>query len=305
MVFPLARVSPARTLSPSFEVYAQHGRGVKRVGRRRAPFLSRAATRIRALFPLLALTISAVSMCAAIQISPAPPKATPPPQVAPGQVATGQTEDRQSTLREGPEPINATEINQMPVPTPLEFQSRGLDYEALTRDNVTVMFSPLPPHIKDFNIIQITVTNGSAVSWTVKPEDFVFVRQDGSVLESVSADYVVESLLQRASRNDVIKLQMLYENTIYALQNFRSTNGYEQRREAAMAQFVNRGFKAAAAASAITFVATKLRSGESTDGAIFFMNRSKEKGLGAGRLAVRTCGQIFLFQVYGELKVRP
>jgi len=65
---------------------------------------------------------------------------------------------------------------------------------------------------------------------------------------------------------------------------------------------VNRGIKAAAAASAITFVPTKLRSGDSTDGAVFFPNRSKEKGLGPGRLVVRTCGQIFLFQLYAELK---
>jgi hypothetical protein len=243
-------------------------------------------------------------LAAAFQISPAEPKPAPPPQASPGQVSGSQPEV-QSAVPEGPEPINAAEINQMPVPTPLEFQSRGLDYEALTREGVTVMFSPLPPHIKDFNIIQITVTNGSPVSWTVKPEDFAFIRQDGTVLQSLSADYVVESLLEKASRNDVIKLQILYENTIYALSNFRSTNGYEQRREAAMAQFVNRGFKAAAAASAITFVATKLRSGDSTDGAVFFGNKTKEKGLGAGRLVVRTCGEIFLFQVYGELKARP
>jgi hypothetical protein len=241
---------------------------------------------------------------AAFQISPAEPKPAPPVQASPGQVSKAQPEV-QSALPEGPEPINAAEINQMPVPTPLEFQSRGLDYEALTREGVTVMFSALPPHIKDFNIIQITVTNGSPVSWTVKPEDFAFIRQDGTVLQSLSADFVVESLLEKASRNDVIKLQILYENTIYALSNFRSTNGYEQRREAAMAQFVNRGFKAAAAASAITFVATKLRSGDSTDGAVFFSNKTREKGLGAGRLVVRTCGQIFLFQVYGELKAHP
>ena len=88
------------------------------------------------------------------------------------------------------------------------------------------------------------------------------------MLASVSADRVVESMLERAGRNDVIKLQLLYEDSIYALSNFRSTNGYEQRREAAMAQFVNRGFKAAAAASAITLVATKLKAGDSTDGAV-------------------------------------
>lgn len=236
------------------------------------------------------------------QISPAPPKPAPSVQGAPGQVARSQAEESQSAVHGGAEPLDVAEINRIPVPTPLEFQSRGLDYEALTRDGITVMFSPLPPHIKDFNVIQITVTNGSPVSWTVKPEDFAFVRADGSVLQSVSADYVVESLLEKASRNDVIKLQTLYENTIYALTNFRSTNGYEQRREAAQAQFVNRGFKAAAAASAITFVMTKLKPGDSTDGAIFFSNRTREKGLGPGRLVVRVCGQIFLFQVYGGMK---
>jgi hypothetical protein len=187
---------------------------------------------------------------------------------------------------------------------PMEFQSHGLDYEALTRNGITVMFAPLPPHIKDFNVVQVTVTNGSLVSWTVKPSDFSFVRQNGAVLSSVSADYVVESLLEKASRNDVIKLQLLYEDSIYALSNFRSTNGYEQRREAAMAQFVNRGFKAAAAASAITMVPTKLKPGDSTDGAVFFENRSKEKSLGSGRLIAKTCGETFIFEVYGELKTR-
>ncbi len=236
------------------------------------------------------------------QITPAQPPPAPASKASPGTMSSGQQEERQSAVSDGPAPLNVTEINQMPIPTPLDFQSRGLDYEALTRDGITVMFATLPPHIKDFNIIQIAVTNGSPVSWTVHPEDFLFIRSDGTVLQSVSADYVVESLLEKASRNDVIKLQLLYEDTIYALSNFRSTNGYEKRREAAMAQFVNKGVKAAAAASAITFVATKLRSGESTDGAVFFTNKTKEKGLGPGRLVVRTGGQIFLFQLYGELK---
>jgi len=200
----------------------------------------------------------------------------------------------------GGQPVPVTPAPQ----TPIEFQSHGLDYEALTKEGITVMFASLPPHIKDFNIIQVTVTNGSPVSWTVKPADFSFVRQDGTVLAAVSADQVVESMLARAGRNDVIKLQLLYEDSIYALSNFRSTNGYEQRREAAMAQFVNRGFKAAAAASAITMVATKLKAGDSTDGAVFFENRTKAKALGAGRMIARTCGQVFVFQTYGELKGR-
>ena len=134
---------------------------------------------------------------------------------------------------------------------PIDFESHGMHYEALTKNGITVMFAPLPPHVKDYNIVQVTVTNGSPVSWTVKPSDFSFTRHDGTVLQAISADDVVSSLLGRASRSDVIKLQLLYESSIYALSNFRSTNGYEQRREAAIAQFVNPRFKAAAAASAI------------------------------------------------------
>jgi hypothetical protein len=193
-------------------------------------------------------------------------------------------------------------IANLPPETPIQFESHGLDYDALTHDGITVMFTHLPPHIKDFSIMQVTVTNGSLVSWTVKPSDFVFIRQDGTVVQSDSADYVVESLLAKASRNDVIKLQLMYEDSIYALQNFRSTNGYEKRRQAAMAMFVNREFKAAAAASAITLIPTKLKPSDSTDGAVFFENRTKEKTLGPGRLIVRTCGQVFVFQSLGELK---
>ena len=188
--------------------------------------------------------------------------------------------------------------------TPSEFQSHGLDYESLTHNGITVMFASLPPHIKDYNVVQITVTNGSLVSWTVKPSDFTFVRSNGTTLSSVSADEVVESLLEKATRNDVVGLQRLYEDSIYALSNYRPTNGYQQRKEAGWTQFTNRNFKAAAAASAITFVPVKLKPGESTDGAVFFENRVKEKVLGAGRLVARTCGEAFSFEVFPEIKVR-
>jgi hypothetical protein len=182
------------------------------------------------------------------------------------------------------------------------FESHGLEYDALTRNGITVMFAQLPSRLKEFNIVQITVTNGSLVTWTVRPNDFSFIRSDGSSLTSVSADYVVEALMARADRDDVIKLELLYENSISGLANFRSTNGYEKRREAAMAQFVNRGFKAAAEASAIAFAATRLKAGDSTDGAVFFPNRTKQKDLGAGRLVAHTCGETFIFETYAELK---
>ncbi len=232
-----------------------------------------------------------------------PPKTAPgqPGSVASDQSAPSQSVPGDSQANQAPNIPNKPESGDS---LPLMFESHGLEYEAITKDGITVMFAQLPSRLKDFIITQVTVTNGSLVSWTAKPNDFTFVRQDGTALPSVSADYVVEDLLQKADRDDVIKLQLLYENSIYGLSNFRSTNGYEKRREAAMAQFVNRGFKAAVEASAIAFVPTKLKPGDSTDGAIFFANRTKEKGLGVGRLIAHTCGETFQFQTYAELKKR-
>ena len=239
------------------------------------------------------------------QLSPDKPLTQAKPnQTQPGTVGQSpdtpvQSDTPQANPANSTPPVSSAAASQAP---PVVFESHGMEYEALTKEGITVMFAPLVSRLRDFNIIQITVTNGALVSWTVRPNDFSFVRQDGTTLNPVSADEVVGTLLQRADRDDVIKLSLLYENSIYALANYRSTNGYEKRREAAMAQFVNRGFKAAAEASAITLVPTKLKSGDSTDGAVFFQNRTKEKGLGAGRLVVHTCGQMFMFETYAELK---
>jgi hypothetical protein len=234
-------------------------------------------------------------------------------QAIPGQTASTQDSDRKVVPAQPdistptPTPSAAPPVpqqNQSTSPAPVEFESHGMEYEALTKNGITVMFAPLPPHIRDYNIIQVIVTNGSLVSWTVKPADFTFVRQDGTVLQPVTADEVVESLLQKANRSDVIKLQLLYEGSIYALSNFRPTNGYEKRRESGMAQFVKPGFKAAAAASAIALVPTKLKSGDTTDGAVFFPHPIKEKTLGAGRLIAHTCGEMFEFAISAETKLR-
>ncbi len=230
------------------------------------------------------------------------PGQNPPPQAAQGQPGT-VTPAQSSPVQNPPltPPPASSDANQQQS-APMVFESHGLEYDAITKNGITVMFAQMPSRLKEFNIIQITVTNGSPLSWTVRASDFNFVRSDNIVLESVSPDYVVETLLAHADRDDVIKLELLYENSISGLANFRSTNGFEKRREAAMAQFVNRGFKAAAEASAIAFVATKLKSGDSTDGAIFFHNRTKEKNLGAGRLVAHTCGESFIFETYEELK---
>jgi len=56
----------------------------------------------------------------------------------------------------------------------IDFESGGLKYKAMTHGGVTIMFSVLPTHIRDYAILQVAISNGSPVSWTVKPEDFGF-----------------------------------------------------------------------------------------------------------------------------------
>jgi hypothetical protein len=185
----------------------------------------------------------------------------------------------------------------------IEFESNGLHYQALTRGGVTVTFAKLPPRIAEYNALQVTVTNGAPISWVVKPEDFTFDRQDGTSIRATPADVVIESLLSHATKSDVVKLQLLYEATIYAMPpNYRSTAGYEHRRQQAMTVMVNARIKAAVAASAITLVSTKLKPGDSTDGAVFFQNR--DKTMGPGRLVVNTAGEVYQFDVYPDVNLK-
>src|SRR5689334_5110990 len=80
----------------------------------------------------------------------------------------------------------------------LEFESGGLKYKALTRGGVTIMFAPLPTKVLGYTILQVAISNGSPVSWSVKPEDFRFEREDGQRIQAVSAGTVVKQLLDRA-----------------------------------------------------------------------------------------------------------
>ena len=180
----------------------------------------------------------------------------------------------------------------------IDFDSNGLRYKTLTKSGVTVMFAYLPSHVKEYSIMQVSVSNGSAVSWMIKPEDFSYRSQDGSIAQASPALSVVNSLIQHASRHDVIKLVTTYENSLYGNIKMHSTNGYEARRESALADGMSTRIKAAAAASAIALVPTKLLSGQSTDGAVFFsMNR---KPFGPGTLVVHTGGETFEFPTDGD-----
>lgn len=179
----------------------------------------------------------------------------------------------------------------------IEFESNGLLYQTLTQNGLTLMFAVLQSPIRDYAVIQVAISNGTPSTRTVRPEDFIFRGADGLTTGASPARQVVTDLLNRAGRNDVIKLVSTYEAGLFGLSRFTSTNGYEARRQQALAEVDSSRLKAAAAASAIVLVATKLKPGESTDGAVFFPKSGKP--LGEGKLLAKTGSESFEFEVGG------
>jgi hypothetical protein len=179
----------------------------------------------------------------------------------------------------------------------IEFESNGLKYETLTKSGVTIMFAQMPSHLHTYAIIQVAVSNGSGGPYIIRPEDFSYVRADGTVIRATPAKTVVEMLFQKGSGNDVIKLVTAYEAAVYQNQHLKSTNGFEQRRQAALAMSATK-LRAAATASALALVQSKLPPGDSTDGAVFFGTDGKP--LGPGHLLVRTNTDTFEFITTSE-----
>jgi hypothetical protein len=180
----------------------------------------------------------------------------------------------------------------------IEFESGGLKYKTLTHNGVTIMFAPLSMHVRDYAILQVAISNGSPVSWAVRPEDFSFERADGEVIQAQPARTVVDTLMAKARRGDVIKLITAYESGLSGNTQVHSTNGYEARRQSAQAEMGSSKLKAAATASAIALVTTKLQPGQSTDGAVFYVNQGKP--LGPGQLVVHAAGETFTFPMEPE-----
>jgi hypothetical protein len=176
----------------------------------------------------------------------------------------------------------------------IEFDLNGLHYFTQSRGDITVMFAHLPQQIRDYSIIEVSVSNGTKKPLAIRPEDFRFQRLDGTSSQAAAAGYVVSQFLERGSRNDVIKLVTAYEAALYGFQRGRATNGYEQRRQAAIADIGPPKFAAAAAASALVFIPVMLKPGESTDGAIFFPTEGKPHG--RGHVMVRTPAGEFAFE---------
>jgi hypothetical protein len=144
----------------------------------------------------------------------------------------------------------------------IDFETGGLRYKTLSKGGFTVMFAPLPTTIRNYAVLQVAVANGSGIAWPVKPEDFRFERADGTSIQAVAASRVISELLDKGGRNDVIKLVSTYEAGLYGLPRFQSTNGYQVRRQHALAEVQSTRIKAAAAASAIAFVPVKLNPGQ-------------------------------------------
>jgi hypothetical protein len=175
----------------------------------------------------------------------------------------------------------------------IEFENNGLHYQSLTRSGVTVMCARLPSELKDWGLIQIAISNGSDAYVTFSPEDFEFDRTDGRATPAGSADAVVGDVLERGNHSDLVKLIKTYEDAIYNIPNMKLDNSYEKRREAALGFGTSARFEAAAAASAIALVQTRVPPGESLDGAVFF--RFGSKAFPPGHLVVHNGGETFVF----------
>ncbi len=174
----------------------------------------------------------------------------------------------------------------------IEYESHGQKYQTLTKSGVTIIYTHLPNRLHEFAIVQAAISNGSATPYVIRPEDFSYARNDSSSTRATNATDVIAMLMQKGNAGDVVKLVTTYEASVYGNPHYKATNGFEQRREAALA-FGGTKLKAAAAASALALGVTKLLPGESTDGAIFFANDGKP--LTGGRLVVRTNTDLFEF----------
>jgi hypothetical protein len=176
----------------------------------------------------------------------------------------------------------------------IEYEANGLKYQTLSRKGLTVIVTHMPNHVAGFGLIQVSISNGSDIYWTVQPEDFSYIKQD-MPMTAISAGQVVDVLLDKGTHSDVVKLVTSYENSLYGIPHMRSTNGYEQRRQNAMSMGINARLKAAATASAIALAQTRLAPGQSTDGSIFIPLTHDLKTLAGGHLVFRANGETFDF----------
>jgi hypothetical protein len=82
----------------------------------------------------------------------------------------------------------------------IEFESGGLKYQTRSKDGLTVMFAPLPLQMREYAVLQVAVSNGTASACMIRPEDFTFRGRERGLIHAASANSVVSGLLRRAGR---------------------------------------------------------------------------------------------------------
>ncbi len=175
----------------------------------------------------------------------------------------------------------------------IEFENQGVKYQSLSRKGITVMCARLPVQLKEYALIQIAISNGSDMYANLKPEDFSYVRAEGRTVTATPARDVVAMILEHGNHSDLVKLVSTYETAIYGIPNMKLENGYQKRREAALGEGASEKFKAAAAASAIALIESRVAPGQSTDGAVFFPMDGKN--FPPGRIVVHAMGEVWEF----------
>src|SRR6476620_218432 len=97
----------------------------------------------------------------------------------------------------------------------IEFESGGLRYQALTKDGLTIMVASLPTHVREYTVLQVAIQNGGKSTYVIRPEDFLYRPDEATEIPALPARTVVNSLVERASKGDVVKLITAYESGIY------------------------------------------------------------------------------------------
>src|ERR1035437_3217496 len=77
----------------------------------------------------------------------------------------------------------------------IEYEANGEKYQTLTRRGLTVIVTRLPVQVAGYGLIQIFIANGSTIHWTVKPEEFEYVRVTETI-NALGADAVVNVMLE-------------------------------------------------------------------------------------------------------------
>src|ERR1035441_5947955 len=62
----------------------------------------------------------------------------------------------------------------------IEYEVSGVKYQTLSRQGLTVIMTRMPNHVAGFALVQVSISNGSDRYWTIGPEDFAYVKPEGS-----------------------------------------------------------------------------------------------------------------------------